>query len=119
MRAAEELWAKPLKQHKHVPQLLIVLEAGDDGYDIYAHYARFINVAGEPAEGERKVKDAEGVEWDAEMPAFYHFDVVNDGKGPWHGSRTRHISMIKDMGVLNDKLDARGLGHKRNLNYDV
>lgn len=114
-QARIKLYAEPLGEHAHFNETLVAI-GSSGGYDVYAQMLLFENVACSPAEGEIKVKDEKGKEWEVQIPVYYHFNLVKDSTAKHDGLKIRHISTIKDTGVVNDKLDARGIGHKRSIN---
>lgn len=65
---------------------------------------------------EPKVKDDDGREWELEIPVFYHLQLSKEADGPHGGLKMKYATMIKDTGLVNDKLDERGIGHKRSVN---
>ena len=114
-RGAAKIYTEPLADHKHENGTLLALESSNH-WDVYAQMTMYANAAGTPDGSEQKVKDGNGKEWELAIPLFYHLDIVKDSSAKHAGLRMKKVSMVQDLGAVNDLLDRRGVGHKRTVN---
>ena len=67
----------------HEPYFLAVWETSE-GYEMLGQAHLFASCPGQPAQGERKVRDGQGREWDVKIPGAFHFWYVKK-QGAAHG----------------------------------
>lgn len=113
VKGAEEGWAAdkemyaPFTAHKHEPQHFRMAETSD-GWDMLGCAKMFVNLPGQLREGEEKVKDIEGTEWDAVLYGAFRFIYVKDADG-YQGIKVRRVE------IYSDPLPALGLLLKRGV----
>lgn len=73
----------PFTQEFHEPYFLVVWER-QDGYEMLGQAHCFANCPGEPSQGEQKVKDLQGREWDVKIPGAFRFVYIKKD-GAAHG----------------------------------
>ncbi|KAF2121008.1 hypothetical protein BDV96DRAFT_683388 [Lophiotrema nucula] len=115
VKGAEEGWEAdkalyaPFTAHKHEPNQFMMAET-NDGWMMSAGADLFVNIHGQPDEGEKKVKDFEGKEWDAVVSAMFRFVYVKvDDEDAYQGIKLRSIE------IFSDPLPALGLMLKRGV----
>lgn len=73
-------------------------------------------LAGEAGEGERKVKDGKGTEWDLCVPSAFHIWYVRDEKaGNWGGMLIKKEEIMSDSGIGMKAALKRGLVSEKEL----
>ncbi len=76
VEALKQLYG-PFTAQYHEPSFVMCSET-DDGWEMLGQATLFVNLPGEPAAGEKKVKDASGKEWDTGVPSGFHFYYKKD-----------------------------------------
>jgi hypothetical protein len=114
LEAMRELYG-PLTAHFHEPYFLVCTEA-DDGWDMIGQAKMFANLAGNPAPGEKKVKDLQGREWDMGIPGGFHFHYLKDPSAENGGGMViNKAEFMSDSGVPMGIMLKRGLIQAKDL----
>jgi hypothetical protein len=99
----------PLTSHFHEPYFFVCHEVAD-GWDMIGQAMLFGNLNGNPAPGEKKVKDRQGREWDMGLPAAFHFHYVKDPEAENGGGIVlKRTEIMSDSGVPMGIMLGRGL----------
>ncbi|KAF2472086.1 uncharacterized protein BDR25DRAFT_313281 [Lindgomyces ingoldianus] len=105
--AADKALYAPFTAHKHEPRGLMCAENAE-GWEMVGRANLYVNLPGAPSEGEKKVKDLDGKEWDAVCAGMFRFLYVKDESG-FQGIK------LKRTEVCSDPLPALGLMLKRGV----
>jgi hypothetical protein len=91
---AKALYA-PFTKEFHEPYFLVSWETSD-GYGMLGQAHCFANCPGEPVQGEQKVKDGQGREWDVKIPGAFLFDYVKKDGAAHGGFELRRCEIMSD-----------------------
>ncbi len=99
----------PLAAHLHEPTYLVASET-EDGWEMLGQASFYADLGGEPGEGEKKVKDGKGREWDMCVPSAFHIWYVKDEKAGNGGAMLiKKEEIMTDSGVGMRAALKRGL----------
>lgn len=111
---AHESWAA-LKElygnftaFQHEPAFIIIWET-EAGWDVIGLANVFVNLPGGSAQGEQKVKDVKGREWDLSAPGAFRFQYVKDDKAKHGGILLKRTDIFSDSGPAVVTLLKRGV----------
>ncbi|KAI9764616.1 MAG: hypothetical protein M1839_005802 [Geoglossum umbratile] len=94
--------------HYHEPHSIVCIEA-HDGYKMWGQAKLFGNLPGVPAEGEKKVKDRLGREWDVCIPGGYFNYYVRDERAePGLGMVIKRAEVAADSSIVERIISKRG-----------
>lgn len=98
---AEEAWAQskalytPFTSEFHEPYFLVTWET-DEGYEMLGQAYLFANCVGQASEGEQKVKDGQGREWDVKIPGAFKFQYVKKDIAVHGGFEMRRAEIMSE-----------------------
>jgi len=114
VKGAEEAWAEakalytPFTSEYHEPFFLVTWET-DDGYEMLGQAYLYANCVGQKAEGDPKVKDGQGREWEVKIPGGFRFQYVKKN-GAAHGDfEMRRCEIMSDSMPAAQILMKRGV----------
>ena len=100
---------EPLQTHYHEPHSIVCVET-DDGYKMWGQATLFGNLAGVPAEGETKVTDRMGREWDVELPGgWFNYYVRDEHAKNGLGMVIKRSEVAADSAITMRAMLKRGL----------
>lgn len=101
----------PFTKEYHDPTFMVTWETSN-GWEMFGQANLFANCPGDPSEGDQKIEDPQGREWDVKIPGAFHFEYEKN-EGAAHGgiemSRaeimidpTPAVQILKRRGLLNE-----------------
>jgi len=105
--AVAELFSPFVAQHTE-PFYLVTTDT-DYGWEMIGKAKIYGTLPGKPSDGETKVKDGKGREWDVAMPGGFRFQYVKDAGGPHDGILMKMVQICTDSGPVLMRMLRRGL----------
>lgn len=103
-KAIQQIYG-PFTTNLHYPGLLVCFET-ETGWTMMGQAHLYADLVGAAGEGEKKVKDASGKEWDVSIPSAFLFDYVKTEKGirlsrtDIHGDSLPAVQILMKRGVM-------------------
>ena len=92
----------------HEPYFLICSET-EYGWEMIGQAKLYVNHQGQPVQGESKVKDKQGREWDAAVPGAFRFEYTKESGAAHGGVLLRRSELHVDSLPFFDTMVKRGL----------
>lgn len=105
--AVAELFG-PLTTQKTIPFYMVVTET-EYGWEMIGVANIFGNLPGQPKEGEVKVKDVYGGEWDVKMSGGFRFQYRKSDGAKYDGILCQMVQIFTDSAPIMMKMIGRGL----------
>jgi hypothetical protein len=99
---------RPLTSQLTIPFYLVTTET-EYGWEMVGTANIFGNLPGEPADGEIKVKDDHGTEWDVKMSGGFRFQYRKVPGAKYDNIHCQMVQIFTDSGPVVTKMLRRGL----------
>lgn len=107
-RRTESDYAVFTKWH-HAPEYYVCHESKDiNGWEMIGQANLYANLVG-PPDGQPKVKDSSGEEWDVKVPAAFHFWYEKSDDAEHDGIVLKRTHIMSDSGPVVVRLLHRGV----------